>query len=128
VPQVLTEEDYRTVIDASLPRERRIAAFAHRAPWLRAIDGPVVADVMMRMIAEFGAMGIVETRPGVTNDSDFPEIMFVESLAASRLKATAMRLSQFLAAPPRPLSRIEQAGWSSETQFQEFRRVRIRLT
>lgn len=124
--QVLTEEDYLTVIDASIARDKRVAAFSHRAPWLRAIDGPVVAEVMMRMIAEFGAMGIVEARPGVQNDPDFPEAMFVETLGASHLKATAMDVSRFLAAPPRPLTRVERAGWSSEEQFREFRRVRVR--
>ena len=36
--QVLTEEDYKTVIDTTLARDKRIAAFNHRAPWLRAID------------------------------------------------------------------------------------------
>ena len=123
---VLTEEDYRTAIDATLPREVRIAAFNHRAPWLRAIDGPVIADVMLRMIAEFGAMGIVEARPGVKNDPDIPEVIFVETLGASRLKDTAMRISRFLAAPPRSLTRIERAGWSGEEQFHEFRRVRVR--
>jgi hypothetical protein len=37
-----------------------------------------------------------------------------------------MQASAFLAAPARPLTRIERAGWSSEEQFQEFRRVRVR--
>ena len=124
--QVLTEEDYKTVIDTTLARDKRIAAFNHRAPWLRAVDGPVIADVMMRMIAEFGALGIVEARPGVKDDPDFPEVMFVETLGASHLKTMAMEVSRFRAAPPRPLTRIERAGWSSEEQFREFRRVRVR--
>ena len=79
--QVLTEEDYRTVIDTALPRETRLAAFNHRAPWLRAIDRAAAPEVMMRMIAEFGAMGIVEARPGVPDDPDFPAVMFVETWA-----------------------------------------------
>lgn len=124
--QVLTEEDYLKVINTALPREERIAAFNHRAPWLRAIDGPVIANVMMRMIAEFGALGIVEVRDGVKNDPDFPETMFVETLGASHLRAVAMEVSRMRASPPRPLTRIERAGWSSEEQFREFRRVRVR--
>jgi L-lysine epsilon oxidase C-terminal domain len=125
--QVLTEEDYQTVIDTTLPRATRVAAFNHRAPWLRAIDGPVVADVMKRMIAEFGAMGIVEARPGIANDPDFPELMFVETLGASHLKAEAVRISRLLAAPPHPLSRVERAGWASEEQLREFRSIRVRV-
>jgi hypothetical protein len=126
--QVLTEEDYQTVIDTSLPRTTRIAAFNHRPNWLRAIiDPPIPApDVMLKMIREFGAMGIVEARPGVKNDPDFPEVMFVESLAASRLRTAAMHASRLLAAPPRPLTRAEQAGWASEEQYHEFRRIRVR--
>ena len=125
--QVLTEEDYQTVIDTTLPRATRVAAFNQRAPWLRAVDGPVIADVMMRMIAEFGALGIVEARPGVPNDPDFPERMFVETLGASHLKVESVRISRLFAAPPRPLNRIERAGWSSEEQFREFRRIRVRV-
>lgn len=124
--QVLTEDDYRTVIDTALPREQRVAAFNQRASWLRAVDGPVIADVMMRMIAEFGALGIVEARPGVKDDPDFPETMFVESLAGSRLRQAAMQIHGLRATAPRPLTRVERAGWSSEEQFREFRRIRVR--
>ena len=124
--QVLTEDDYETVIDTALPREQRVAAFNQRASWLRAVDGPVIADVMMRMIAEFGALGIVEARPGVKGDPDFPETMFVESLAGSRLRQAAMQIHGLRAAAPQPLTRVERAGWSSEEQFREFRRIRVR--
>jgi len=126
--QVLTEEDYQTVINTSLPRAQRIAAFNHRPAWLRALLQPPAPapDIMMRMIAHFGAMGIVERRPGVKDDPDFPEVMFVESLAASHLKAAAMQVSRLLAAPPQPLSRAEVAGWANEEQYREFRSIRVR--
>jgi hypothetical protein len=125
--QVLTEEDYQTVMDTARPRAERLAAYNHRASWLRAIDGsPDVAEVMMRMIAEFGALGIVEARPGLKDDPDFPDTMFVETLGASHLKAAAVSISQMMAAPPRPLTRLERAGWSSEEQFRAFRSVRVR--
>jgi hypothetical protein len=124
--QVLTEEDYQKVIDTNLPHETRIAAFNNRAKWLRAIDVPVVAEAMMRMVAEFGALGIVEPRPGVKGDPDFPETIFVETLGASHLKETAVKIARLQAEPARPLTRIERAGWISEEQFREFRRVRVR--
>jgi hypothetical protein len=126
--QVLTEEDYQTVIDTTLSRATRIAAFNHRPSWLRAVLKPPVPapDIMKRMIAQFGALGIVEARPGVKNDPDFPEVMFVESLAASPLKAAAMQASRLLAAPPHPLTRVELAGWASEEQYLEFRSIRVR--
>jgi len=124
--QVLTDEDYETVMDAQRTRAERLAAYNHRPSWLRAIDDGTVADVMMRMIAEFGALGIVEARPGPKDDPDFPETIYVETLGASHLKASAMKVSRLLAAPPRPLTRIERAGWSSEEQFRAFRSVRVR--
>ncbi|HLJ86802.1 MAG TPA: LodA/GoxA family CTQ-dependent oxidase, partial [Candidatus Angelobacter sp.] len=123
--QVLTEEDYRTVMNASLPREERIVAFNHRPSWLRALKG-TVAQVMMEMIAHFGAMGIVEARPGIKDDPDFPEVIFVESLAGSHLKTRAVQVAQLLAAPPTPLTRTQRAGWESEEQLEEFRSIRVR--
>jgi hypothetical protein len=126
--QVLTEEDYQTVINTGLPRAGRLAAFNHRPDWLRAILQPPapIADIMMRMIAHFGALGLVEARPGIQNDPDFPEVIFVESLVGSRLKAAAMQISGFLAAPPRPLTRFEVAGWADEQQYEDFRSIRVR--
>jgi hypothetical protein len=126
--QVLTEEDYQTVINTALPRATRIAAFSHRPSWLRAITQPPVPapDVMMRMIVQFGALGVVEPRPGVKDDPDFPEVMFVESLGASPLKAAAVQVSALLKAPPLPLTRAELAGWANEEQYREFRSIRVR--
>jgi hypothetical protein len=124
--QVLTEEDYQTVINTALPREQRLAAFNNREDWERAILQGSGVEAMMKMVAHFGAMGIVEQRPGVKGDPDFPEIMYVESLNASRLQADARRISSLLARPSRPLSRSQRAGWESDAQHEEFRRLRIR--
>lgn len=79
---VLTEEDYGIVINTDLPREQRIAAYSRRASWYRFIDvpGTDVPERMERMIAHFGAQGIVESRPGVEDDPVFPSIIYVENL------------------------------------------------
>jgi hypothetical protein len=124
--QVLTEDDYRKVTDPGLPRETRIAAFRNRESWLRAVDGPDAPKIMMRMIKEFGALSIVEHRPGVKNDPDFPETMFVETLAASHLKEAAMSIARMRAEPARPPTEVERAGWTSEDHYREFRRIRVR--
>ena len=126
--QVLTEEDYQTVINTSLPRAVRLKAFNHRPSWLRGVTHPSAPapEVMMRMVAHFGALGVVVPRPGVKNDPDFPEVILVESLFASELKERAMEVSRFLADPPRPLTRAEIAGWASEEQHREFRSIRVR--
>jgi hypothetical protein len=124
--QVLTEEDYRKVVNPNLPREERVAAFAQRRNWLRAIQDADVAQVMMRMIAQFGQLGIVEVRPGIKNDPDFPEHIYVETLAAGQMKVAAAQATALLAALQRPLSKLEQAGWASHEQLEAFRTVRIR--
>lgn len=125
---VLTEEDYATVMNVALTRDQRVAAFNTRLNWIRALLKGSVAQVMMQMVAHFGAMGVVEARPGFKNDPDFPEVIYVESLAGSRLKATAMQAASLVAAAPRPLTRAQRAGWDSEEQLEEFRRVRVRHT
>ena len=122
---VLTEEDYRKVVDATLPREERIAAFSQRKNWLRAIKDADAPTVMKRMISQFGQMGIVEVRPGVANDPDFPQFIFVETLAAGEVKEAAARATALLAGLQRPLTNLEKAGWASHEQFLAFHAVRV---
>ena len=123
--QVLTEEDYQKVMDTLLPREERIVAFNNRPGWLRALTGSV-AEQMKQMVAHFGALGIVEARPGIKGDPDFPEVIYVESLTGSRLKTAALKVARLLAAPPEALTRTQRAGWESQEQLEEFRSVRVR--
>lgn len=123
--QVLTEENYRKVIDITLPREVRLDAFNERASWLRAIENTDAPQVMMRMIAHFGQLGIIEARPGVQGDPDLPETIYVENLASGPIKELADKVSALLGAQPGPRSLLEKAGWSSVEQLLAFRAVRI---
>lgn len=123
--QVLTEADYAKVIDTSLPRAERVAAYNRRASWLRAIQNHQTAEVMMDMIADFGQLGIVEARPGVKDDPDFPEYIYVETLAPGTVKAAADKAVQLLAAAPQPAGKLERAGWASQEQLEAFRAVRV---
>ena len=123
--QVLTEDDYQTVLNTDLPRETRIAAFNRRASWLRALKG-TAPEVMMEMIKHFGAMGIVEHRPGVADDPYFPAVMYVETLAGSRLRTMAAQAVHLLGAPAHPVTRAQRAGWNSQEQLDEFRSIRVR--
>jgi L-lysine epsilon oxidase-like protein len=122
---VITQEGYETVMNTSLPREQRIAAFNARLDWNRALKGSP-AKVMMQMVAQFGAMGVVEERPGLKNDPDFPAVFYVESLAGSKLKGVAIEAARLVATLPRPSSLAQRAGWENEEQLEEFRRMRIR--
>jgi L-Lysine epsilon oxidase N-terminal/L-lysine epsilon oxidase C-terminal domain len=68
--QVLTAEDYAVVMDLSRSREERLAAFNNRASWNRGLPTDV-ASAMMKMVADFGHMGVVEARPGIPFDPTF---------------------------------------------------------
>lgn len=72
--QVLTAEDYAIVVNRELPRAERLAAYHRRVPWLRALHG-TAPEQMDTMVAEFGAMGVVEPRPGLPDDPDFPAVL-----------------------------------------------------
>ncbi|WP_444944165.1 LodA/GoxA family CTQ-dependent oxidase [Microbulbifer sp. ZKSA006] len=136
---IITEDAYKIVIDESQPREIRIAAYSHRASWYRFIDhknsdgsNPQVAEVMKRMVADFGLQGIVEARPGVRNDPDFPEVIYVENSAyADTLKKLRdVFLLRGAAIAEEGLSdfdaKLKEAGWEDEEQWQNALRLRQR--
>lgn len=79
---VLTAESYQVVMDSSRPREQRLAAYANRANWVRSLTGDT-AQQMEQMVKTFGQMGVVELRPGISNDPDFPPVMGVESVSGA---------------------------------------------
>ena len=75
---VLAEADYNQVVNKKLSREERLEAFNRRSSWPRFLKGAWL-DQINQMIEDFGKLGVVERKPGVPNDSDFPNIMYVES-------------------------------------------------
>jgi len=124
--QVLTEEDYERVMNTSLPKEERIAAFNNRLQWLRHLSGPAPQQ-MLQMVASFGDMGIVEAQPGFKDDPDFPPVLFVESLPqekdAALLKAAAAAATEPRVKEEEVPVHIRRAGWESAEQLEEFRRI-----
>jgi hypothetical protein len=73
--QVLTLESYETVIDGAKTIEERHSAFASRVSWLtQALDKehPQIEEMLER----FGDVGLVEARPGPTDESDFPSVIY----------------------------------------------------
>jgi hypothetical protein len=75
---VLTEHDYKVVMNTSLPREERLGAFNQRASWYR-ILGASYLEQISNMIQRYGDLVVVEYRSGIPNDADFPTDMYVES-------------------------------------------------
>ncbi|WP_299143057.1 LodA/GoxA family CTQ-dependent oxidase [uncultured Tateyamaria sp.] len=127
---VLTEEDYQIVIDPSKPLEDRVAAFNRRASWYRFIDeADGIAKRMERMIAIFGQQGIVEPREGVRDVPDFPDVLYVEtvapSLAASVDKAVLLAASPEAAQTARDAT-LSRAGWHTEAHLEEAVNLRRR--
>jgi len=121
--QVLTEADYQIVMDTARPREERLAAFNNRASWNRGLSSNTV-EAMMQMVEHFNRMGIIEARPGIPNDPDFPAVMYVESIPADRVEALKAHATMLMAEQPETPSRTRLAGWESEEHREAFAAVR----
>ncbi|MFC7772885.1 LodA/GoxA family CTQ-dependent oxidase [Flavobacterium sp. GCM10027622] len=78
--QVMSEEQYNTVINSNNELGLRLQAFANRANWLEplGLDKGYTYQIN-HMIHHFDEMGIVEVRKGVTDNPNFPAIMEVEN-------------------------------------------------
>ena len=76
---VLTEENYRKVLDATLSLEQRQAAFNTRDQFFRAIDDPDYVVTLSNMIESWFKLGLVDARPG-PQDGEFPTELKVETL------------------------------------------------
>jgi hypothetical protein len=121
--QVLTEEEYKVVVDTTKSREERLAAFNYRAFWTRGTARDPVA-AMMQMVAHFADMGVVEARPGIPDDPDFPPVIYVESIPEHRVQKLREEAE---GAPAGPLSPAQRAGWEDEEHRNAFAAVRIRF-
>jgi len=79
---VLAEDDYQIVMNTSLSSQERAEAYNRRQSWYLPVDrkGQTTAECMERMIAGFGNQGIVEARPGIADDPEFPETIYVQNL------------------------------------------------
>ncbi len=76
--QVLTEQNYDIVMDASRPLSERRAAFANRAAWIAPLGSTSYTDQINNMIAHFDHLGVVEQRPGPSDTGAFPALIEVE--------------------------------------------------
>ncbi|MDQ0454834.1 LodA/GoxA family CTQ-dependent oxidase [Rhizobium paknamense] len=80
--EVLTKQDYTLVMDASLPKEDRLAAFARRASWIEPLGlKSGYTEQINRMIHHFDHLGVVEVRPGPEDETGkalFPALIEVE--------------------------------------------------
>ena len=75
---VLSDADYRVLIDKNHDRETRLQAFDTRSNWPRFLAG-VGLDQTNQMIWDFGKMGVLEKREVPGDDPDLPHTVYVES-------------------------------------------------
>jgi len=124
--QVLTEAEYEVVMDTNRPREERLAAFNNRPQWTRSLPTDTVA-AMLKMVAHFADMGVVEARKGIPFDPDFPPVIYVESIPPKRAEELKEHAARLLAAPAEPPTAVQRAGWESEEHLEAFASVRLRF-
>lgn len=78
---ILNETRYKQVIDPDLSEETRLQSFAFRSAWLDdlPLDGkpPNYTNQINSMVRYFGKLAVLQKRPGVTGDPNFPDIMQV---------------------------------------------------
>ena len=94
--EVLTDGDYQIVMDTTQPLADRIAAFNRRRDWTRNLfqtSTPWI-EQLTNMVEFFGTMGVIEKRPGIDGDPNFPSEMYVETLADLVPLATPERSAQ----------------------------------
>jgi L-Lysine epsilon oxidase N-terminal/L-lysine epsilon oxidase C-terminal domain len=82
--QVLSDENYRKVMNSKLSRAVRLAAFNERADWDRTL-GVGYEHQLETMVKHFDRQGVVEVRPGIEGDPDFPSVMQVEDRGGKKM-------------------------------------------
>lgn len=90
--QVLSDENYRKVMNRKLSREQRLAAFNDRSDWDRTL-GVGYEQQLQTMVDHFDRQGIVEVRPGIPGDPDFPAVMQVEDRGGKDMTETERYLT-----------------------------------
>jgi hypothetical protein len=107
---VLSEANYKTVLDTSKPLDVRIAAFYDRPNWLRrlGLKRPYVEQITY-MVHHFGELGLIEKREGSAGPQ-FPPVMYVEILPpASATQTVALKLRSKWTLDPKD----QELVWSS---------------
>ncbi len=126
--QVLTESDYKIVVDTTQPMEVRMSAFQRRSSWFRSLTptgpgGDPISQETLQMVAGFSAMGLITPMPGVPGEDIFPDPIFVESLDPDKLKELEAQANLYGDAPH---SNLQLAGWRSQEELEAARAIHAR--
>jgi len=103
---ILSMERYQEAIDPDLKEETRKEAFAYRYFWLDNLpmdgEAPTQTNQINKMVKYFDKLAVVQAKPGVKGDPNFPDQMQVAIVPDHRqnnelLKETKARLIEILA-------------------------------
>ena len=90
--QVISQDAYSVVMDASKPRPARVAAFKQRAGWIeQTLEGSYLQQIS-EMLDRYGEMGLVEARRGLNGDPDIPAVLYVSDGAKVAATSSTARL------------------------------------
>ncbi|MEP0265677.1 LodA/GoxA family CTQ-dependent oxidase [Dokdonia sp.] len=91
---ILSEERYKETIDPKLPDETRREAFAYRYFWLDDLpmdgEAPTQTNQINKMVKYFDKLAIVQAKPGVINDPNFPPEMQVAVVPDEKQQAALL--------------------------------------
>jgi hypothetical protein len=108
--QVVSEADYKIIVDPNSKPPERVAAFKARADWfLQTLERP---DPLHGMVERYGSMGLVIQRDGIKGDPEIPEHIYVSD-GHKPTAPLASRTAMVAGAPPRarrPSKSIERLG------------------
>lgn len=85
---VLSEADYKKVINTKLPHDERVAAFNCRASWFQTLGSAGYLSQINYMVGHFDQMGLVSTLPGLKDDPDIPAEIQVAVLGPDAIPYT----------------------------------------
>lgn len=121
--QVLTERNYRTLMDSAKSADERKTAYLERAHWPRAYVNDQLDKDIEKMVDNFGNMGVVIAMPGPKDlESDVPAVVLVEF---HRMPDEGRPETLGTNAPKSDAERkILEAGWPSVEVFEAYKKAR----
>ncbi|MFC5050524.1 LodA/GoxA family CTQ-dependent oxidase [Rubritalea spongiae] len=125
--QVLTEEDYQTLMNTSNNPVERRNAFLHRESWYATMPTHNSKEQLSLMVSYFSKMGIIEARPGPTDLDGVPTTIYVQTVPKELEKsvqsaASSVRKSTKQAAATHA---AQQAGFKDENDRKDMKNIRF---
>lgn len=106
--QIISQDAYNVVMDASKPRPDRVAAFKRREGWIeQTLEGNYLHQIS-EMLERYGDMGLVEARKGLNGDPDIPPVLYVSDATTPVSPITAKLMAERESKAPVVLSEFSE--------------------